>query len=199
MVGAAGEVIVLVNGQHSVMCLQLHGVCGGVLVIEMSELDDRRISIFVQISMMKFPTRLEKLLLAFAFGTGLAFPVLAKEPRVLSVNATGFVNTRGSAVAKLFEAGENVRGHSRQEQVAHIKDGKANFQFTNLPLGRYALVVFHDENSNNEIDHGMLKMPTEALGFSGGYATGLFSGLPSFDKLAFSYDKPVQQINIVVK
>jgi uncharacterized protein (DUF2141 family) len=149
--------------------------------------------------MMKLSSRPSGFALTLAFGTCFALTVLANDQRVLSVHAVGFANTRGVAVAKLFEPGENVRGHSRQEQVAPIKDGRANFQFPNLPSGRYALVVFHDENSNNEIDHGTLRLPIEELGFSGGYAMGLLSGLPSFDKLAFSYDMPIQQITIVVK
>jgi uncharacterized protein (DUF2141 family) len=149
--------------------------------------------------MMKLSSRYAGFALALVLGGCFALTVLAKDQRVLSVVAVGFANARGVAVAKLFEPGENVRGHSRQELVAPIKDGKASFQFANLPSGRYALVVFHDENSNNEIDHGALQLPIEALGFSGGYVMGFFSGLPSFDKLVFSYDKSVQQIDIVVK
>ena len=148
-------------------------------------------SVFEQASIMNPTLVCVRDQLLIVMGACLAFAAAAQEQRMLSVEAYGFVNARGRAVAKLFEPGDSVRGHSRQEHVAVITNRKASFQFANLVPGRYAIVVFHDENNNNEIDHNTLRLPTEALGFSGGYAMGLFSGLPNFEKLAFSYDKPL--------
>lgn len=124
---------------------------------------------------------------------------MAEESPALLVNATGFRHTQGEAIAKLFEAGDVVTGPGRQQLAAVINDGQARLAFARLPPGQYAIVVFHDENSNGQIDHNALRMPAEPLGFSNGYALGLFSGLPTFEKLAFRHGAAPQILEIAVK
>ncbi len=36
----------------------------------------------------------------------------------------------------------------------------------NLPIGEYAIAVYHDKNKNNKCDKNLLRIPTEAYGFS---------------------------------
>lgn len=38
--------------------------------------------------------------------------------------------------------------------------------FNNLPRGRYAVAVWHDENANNRVDTNALGLPKEGYGFS---------------------------------
>ena len=38
--------------------------------------------------------------------------------------------------------------------------------YRNLPVGPYALSLFHDENGNGKLDSNMIGMPVEAYGFS---------------------------------
>lgn len=123
----------------------------------------------------------------------------AQDENTLIVNATGFAHARGHAVAKLFQPADNVLEHGRRQSIAGIRDGKARFEFAGLPAGAYAVVVFHDENDNGEIDHNRLGLPSEALGFSNGFRPGLFSGLPSFDKLRFEHAVESQHIEVIVK
>jgi uncharacterized protein (DUF2141 family) len=54
--------------------------------------------------------------------------------------------------------------------------------FSNLEPGRYALIVFHDENANGRLDKNFFGVPTEPYGFSND-AQG-FLGAPSFDDAA---------------
>lgn len=116
----------------------------------------------------------------------------------LTTAATGFRNTDGHAVAKLFAPGDNVLGPGHWQVSAPIVAGQATLHFENLSSGSYAVVVFHDENDNGVLDHGLLG-PAEPLGFSGGFSLGLLSGLPSFDKLKFDYQPPAQVITVRVK
>jgi uncharacterized protein (DUF2141 family) len=51
--------------------------------------------------------------------------------------------------------------------------------FSNLEPGRYAIIVFHDENANGRLDKNFFGVPTEPYGFSND-AQG-FLGPPSFD------------------
>jgi uncharacterized protein (DUF2141 family) len=117
---------------------------------------------------------------------------------VLTVQASGFADTQGHAVAKLFQPGDNVLDKGRWESTAAIKDGQATLTFPPLPAGTYALVVFHDRNDNGHIDHGWMG-PSEPLGFSGGFKLTLLSGRPTFEELKFSFDGQPRMMDIVVK
>lgn len=141
-----------------------------------------------------------KILLASMLATlALNSAASGAEHNELLVHASGFKHAGGHAVAKLFQPGDDVLGRGRWQQVAPIQDGRANFQFTDRPAGAYALVVFHDENDNGEIDHNFLHLPSEALGFSNGFVPGLVTGLPSFDKLRFEHADATQYMEITVK
>lgn len=54
--------------------------------------------------------------------------------------------------------------------------------FRNLPAGRYALSVFHDENGNGKLDSNVVGVPTERYGFSRD-ARGRMAA-PAFDDAA---------------
>jgi uncharacterized protein (DUF2141 family) len=114
------------------------------------------------------------------------------------VRASGFAHARGHAVAKLFAPGDNVLVAGRWQVIAPIENGFAEFDFSQLPAGSYAVVVFHDENDNAQIDHGLLG-PSEPLGFSGGFYLSLFSGLPNFERLKFSSQAPEQTLQVRVR
>jgi len=123
----------------------------------------------------------------------------ASDTGTLSVHATGFTHARGHAVAKLFAAGDDVLGPGRWTARADINGGAATLQWSGLPHGRYAVVVFHDENDNGRIDHNLLRMPAEPLGFSNAFVLSWHSGLPSFEKLQFVFAQPEQTIEVRVK
>lgn len=116
----------------------------------------------------------------------------------LTIHATGFAHARGHAVAKLFATGDNVLGTGRWQMSSSIYGGAAMFRFEALPAGSYAVVVFHDENDNGVIDHGLLG-PSEPLGFSGGFRLSLVSGRPDFERLKFDFKPPAQMLELQVR
>jgi uncharacterized protein (DUF2141 family) len=60
--------------------------------------------------------------------------------------------------------------------------GSQSTVFTQLPPGRYAAIVIHDENDNGRLDTNVWGVPTEGYGFSND-ALGFLSA-PSFDAAA---------------
>lgn len=54
-------------------------------------------------------------------------------------------------------------------------------------MGSYALIIFHDENGNSEVDHNLFRFPAEPLGYSNGFRFTLLSGMPTFNKLRFEF------------
>jgi uncharacterized protein (DUF2141 family) len=118
--------------------------------------------------------------------------------RDLVVRASGFADESGQAVANLFREGDDVLHKPHILVTASIQNGKATLTFPQLPYGNYAISVFHDKNSNNKIDHNFVNFPAEPLGFSNGFKLSLFSGLPSFEKLRFTFGADMKPMEIIV-
>lgn len=118
----------------------------------------------------------------------------------MRVNVSGFAHGRGHVIAKLFRRGDDApKGPGHRRLVQRIKKRRAALTFSNVPYGTYALFLFHDENDNGTIDHNLLRMPTEPLGFSGGFKVSLFSGVPDFDDLKFEFTSKSPPLAIVVE
>ncbi len=62
--------------------------------------------------------------------------------------------------------------------------GAQSITFRQLPPGRYAVIVFHDENDNGLLDENAMGVPIEGYGFSND-AQGFLSA-PSFDAAAIT-------------
>ncbi len=127
-------------------------------------------------------------------------PALADAPVTdLVVHAQGFTHDRGQAVASLFREGDDIFQKPRLRVMAKVHGGNATLVFPRMEYGNYAVLVFHDENGNDDLDHNLLRFPAEPLGSSNGFEFGLFSGLPSFEKLRFTFDASTKPIEITIK
>jgi len=125
---------------------------------------------------------------------GIISPAHSKQQRpsawngTLVIQANGFAHNNGLALAKLFLRDDDVPGGAAYRMVQeNIIDGNAVLVFEDLPYATYALVVVHDENSNGKIDHNLISIPEEPLGFSNGFRISIFSGVPDFNDLRFSF------------
>ncbi|HRP31381.1 MAG: DUF2141 domain-containing protein [Bacteroidia bacterium] len=72
-------------------------------------------------------------------------------------------------------------------QTTNIESGKAEITFKNLPKGKYAVNILHDENNNSKIDKGLI-LPKEGIGFSNYSSIGL-TNRPNFKKASFELDR----------
>ena len=117
----------------------------------------------------------------------------------LVVHVSGFAHERGQAIASLFRDGDDVVGAPYLRVAATIHQGKAALVFPAVKPGNYALIAFHDENANNDLDHNFLRLPAEPLGFSNGFKLSAFSGMPSFEKLRFNFTLDSKPLEITVK
>jgi len=79
-----------------------------------------------------------------------------------------------------------------QLEKAKIVNGKSEITFKNLPKGKYAVNILHDENNNSKIDKGLI-LPKEGIGFSNYQTIGL-RNRPNFSKASFELnaDKTVE-------
>ncbi len=92
------------------------------------------------------------------------------------------------ASAGLYASAETWTHAGREVATCHaaVANGVSRCRLENVPPGRYAIGVMHDENSNGRFDTGFLGIPNEGYGFSRD-ARGTL-GSPSFDSAAFEYD-----------
>lgn len=123
----------------------------------------------------------------------------AQQEGDLGVHVSGFTHERGQAVASLFREGDDIFGKPHVRVAAPIRQGKAKLVFPHQPYGSYAVTAYHDENGNNDLDHDVLRLPAEPLGFSNGFRLALFSGMPSFEKLRFVFGAGSKPLEITVR
>ena len=70
--------------------------------------------------------------------------------------------------------------------------------FTGLPVGKYAISVFHDLNQNELLDKkSVLPIPREPFGFSNN--PRLFFGPPRYEECSFIFNQHNQEITIQLR
>ena len=105
----------------------------------------------------------------------------------IHVDITGLRNDKGQVLCDLFSSAEAFPAKPERANahvVAAISQGRASCDFRNLPPGRYAISVVHDENRNGRLDR-FLGIPSEGVGTSRDARGHL--GPPRFDDAAFDY------------
>ena len=117
----------------------------------------------------------------------------------LTVKVNQLRNTKGIVQFALYNKDGTIpdEHYERYYKLGKSKiiNGKATYTFTNLPKGRYAVNILHDENKNGKIDKGFI-MPVEGIGFSNYQSIGL-TNRPKFSRASFEL-KENQKINVRV-
>ena len=87
----------------------------------------------------------------------------------LVIHVTGFRNAKGVLGAELFTSSagwpEDVDKSFRHDHFP-IQGDHATARFDHLPVGKYGVVVLHDENENKKLDRNLLMIPKEGFGFA---------------------------------
>jgi len=118
--------------------------------------------------------------------------------RQLRIEVTGFEADAGQLGVNLFRNDEEMFAHPYRVLYAKIQSHRAIVTVAGLPLGNYAVVAYHDRNRNGKLDHHFLGFPNEPIGYSSDYRFGLFSGMPTFNKLSFHYQQDIQDLTIQI-
>lgn len=120
----------------------------------------------------------------------------ASQPKASAELAIKFTEPpqSGSIVALLFDSAEGFEDFNAPIDAIQVPaDGRDSIAFVNLPAGNYALLVYHDQNDNQQLDLNFIGIPKEALGFANNYMP---KGPPSFERALLAYDpaetSPVQ-------
>ncbi len=130
------------------------------------------------------------ILLVMAVASAASAPVAqaTAAAAILHVRVVNLRNSTGQVICTLFDSPAAFPSDSSKAigQIAvPIKDDAAVCSFGALAPGKYALVTFHDENSNGKFDRNWLGLPKEGFAFSNNVRP-VFSP-PSFKAAAFDY------------
>jgi len=137
------------------------------------------------------PHQMKKLAVCF-----LLLPVLIFAQNRLSVVLEGIKSSEGNIQVAVYNQSEGFlkSDHVYKYESIKARKGIMHIDIDDLPVGVYALAIFHDENGNNHLDTSWLGIPRESIGFS--RARMKTFGPPSFRECAMKIDGN-SQIRIV--
>jgi len=107
-------------------------------------------------------------------------------PADLEVIIDHLRSNNGDVHIALYDKAETFPDSDGMLHEVHvpITDRRARTIFKGLKPGRYAIAVYHDENSNHEFDQGLFGIPLENYAFSND--ARVFFAPPAFEAAAFS-------------
>jgi uncharacterized protein (DUF2141 family) len=105
----------------------------------------------------------------------------------LTVNTSGFRNNDGKVKVGLYNSEDKFLKEVYLGIPSEIKNLKATVQFKNLPVGEYAVSIFHDEDNNGKLERGVFGIPKEDVA-SSNKAKGMM-GPPKYADAKFTITK----------
>ncbi len=105
----------------------------------------------------------------------------------LTIDVKELRNSKGTVVFALYNREDAIPDEHYKKYLkkltGKIVNGTSTVTFENLPAGKYAVNILHDENNDGKIKKGII-LPKEGIGFSNFQSIGL-SNKPSFRKASF--------------
>jgi uncharacterized protein (DUF2141 family) len=139
-------------------------------------------------------------LLAFALSLTLySFAKPNAETFSLTIDVKNLRNEKGVVQFALYNKDGSIPDEDYENYYKIVKgeivNGSSTITFKNIPSGKYAVNILHDENKNGKIDKGFI-LPIEGIGFSNFQSIGL-TNRPNFSKASFEL-KENKTINVKV-
>ena len=99
----------------------------------------------------------------------------------------------------IYDSAENylVKEKAIVEGFEVHQTGKFRMDIPELQYGTYAIAIFHDINSNGELDRNVLGIPSEPYAFSQKPKSKW--RLPKFHEVQFDFSQPNQKLNARLK
>lgn len=95
-------------------------------------------------------------------------PAISSAPGSILLEIDGLRSNRGQVMACMTANPKTFPDCQKDPNARHLTVPALNgetVQFKDVPQGRYAIALFHDENSNGRMDK-MMMLPREGFGFS---------------------------------
>ncbi len=134
--------------------------------------------------------------LGMSAALAVSVPVFAGSP--LDVVLTGVQHERGQLRVGLYADAKTFRKEAQAIAIetAPAKAGVVTLRFADLAPGRYAVMAYHDEDGNGELNRRFGMFPTEGYGLSNNPQV---SGPPAFEDSAFAVPAAENQVQIELR
>jgi uncharacterized protein (DUF2141 family) len=116
----------------------------------------------------------------------------------LTINVSGLKEIRGGIQLGLYNESASFPKPDLEFMVISILADSSSVTYTipELPVGEYAIALYHDINSDKTCNKNWIGVPTESYGFSNNVRV-IFSA-PSFEKTKFNLNEDLA-INVKLK
>lgn len=114
---------------------------------------------------------------------GAGAPPPAPASATVTVTVKGVRNAKGVIRACMTDKARGFPAKCSDHRLVVPAAGTVQLTFPDVPPGRYAIALLHDENGNGKADRALGMMPKEGFGFSRDAKVRM--GPPSFDDAAF--------------
>lgn len=93
------------------------------------------------------------------------------ESHSLTITVHNIKNYEGTLEIGLFNNGERFleEGQAHKSLSLPVTGDSETFVFNNLPSGKYAVSLYHDQNANGVCDRNFIGIPKEPYAFSNNY------------------------------
>lgn len=127
--------------------------------------------------------------ICFSFLMLLSSVTVSEKSTDLTIIITNLRKTCGIIRIGIYDKKEHFPKVGKEFKKLAIKVEGKDFKYTvkNLPVGNYAVALYHDENSDGECNTNLIGIPTESYGFSNNIKP--FLSAPSFQDTKFSLFK----------
>lgn len=137
-----------------------------------------------------------------SFGEELQLPVniCPSEGKAIHVHVHGIKNAEGSVKVVLYGPDPEsflVKGAKVDKEREPAKKGSMTLCVAAPVEGKYAVVVYHDENDNHKFDRNLIGLPTEGFGVSNN--PSLFLAAPKFEEISFEVNGEVTHVDVDLK
>lgn len=124
----------------------------------------------------------------------------ARRSATLLLELTALRNRKGVVNVALFSSQDgfpNNAAKAIRSGCFPISELPLVLPFDNLPYGKYAISVHHDENMDSKLNCNALGIPIEGIGFSGN--PHIWMGVPPFHRTAVEFSLDRQTVSITMK
>ncbi len=122
------------------------------------------------------------------------------EGKLIHVHVHGIRNASGAVKAVLYGPDPKsflVKGQKADKEREPAREGSMTLCVAAPDVGRYAVVVYHDENDNHKFDRNWIGLPTEGFGVSNN--PSLFLAAPKFEESSFEVTEEVTHVDVEMK
>lgn len=129
-----------------------------------------------------------------------SYGIQKQDTFLLTVEVNDLRNSEGSVLFALYNREDAFPDEHYQKYfkklTGKIVNGSSTVTFENLPAGKYAVNILHDEDNDGKIKKGLI-LPKEGIGFSNYTSIGL-SNRPTFNKASFNILNNIKiKVNII--